>query len=195
MTASGQVEEPQVAAEPEGQLVETRRARLKEWFAHRSMPMRAGHLAKLMRGDAPFGEGVARRLEKDYKMPPGYLDGEGTVPAMTFGDKIRRLRIEGRLTQGQLAAHIGVTQTAVAAWENGVREVTTDNLLKLAEVLGFDASELAGNARKPLGDTEELRLLAAFRALPKGRRPLAIKLMEALVTSGLDEEKQLRGAG
>ena len=180
MTASGQVEEPQVAAEPGEQLVETRRARLKEWFVHRSMPMRAGHLAKLLRGDAPFGEGGARRLEKDCKMPVRYLDGEGTIPAPTFGDKIRRLRIERRLTQGQLAAHVGVTQTAVAAWENGVREVATDNFLKLAEALDLDASELARNARKVLGDTEDVRLLAAFRALPKDRRLTAVKLVEAL---------------
>ena len=144
------------------------------------MPMRAGHLAKLMRGETPFGEGVARRLEKDYKMPAQYLDGEGTVPALTFGDKIRRLRRERGLTQQQLAAYVGVTQTAVAAWENGIREVATDNLLKLAEALDFDASELAGNARKALGDTEEVRLLAAFRALPKERRLTAIKLVEAL---------------
>lgn len=181
MTASGQVEEPQVTAEPEEQLVETRRARLKEWFAHRSMPpVRAGHLAKLMRGDAPFGHGIARRLEKHYKMPAGYLDGEGTIPAPTFGDKIRSLRRKRGLTQGQLAAYVGVTQTAVAAWENGIREVARDNLLNLAEALDFDASELARNARKPLGDAEELQLLAAFRALPKERRLTAIKFVEAL---------------
>ena len=100
-----------------------------------------------------------------------------------FGDTVRRLRKERGLTQGQLAAHVGVSQTAVSAWECGIREVATDNFLKLAEVLDFDISELAANARKALGDAEEVRLLAAFRALPKERRLTAIKLVEALTLS------------
>lgn len=38
---------------------------------------------------------------------------------------------------------VGVTQTAVAAWESGKREVPKgDNLLKLAEALGFEPGEL-----------------------------------------------------
>ncbi|MGL9721778.1 hypothetical protein [Symbiopectobacterium sp.] len=54
---------------------EIRRKRLKEWFSDRSLPTREkSFLSQLTTGKASFGERAARRIERDYGMPDGYLD-------------------------------------------------------------------------------------------------------------------------
>ena len=114
-------------------------------------------------------------------MPRGHLDGIDKAEMQSFGDRIRTLRKERDLTQLQLAEYVGVTQTAVAAWESGKREVPKgDNLLKLAEALGFEAGELMATHVSRKEASEEVLLLAAFRSLPKERQLIAIKLVEAL---------------
>lgn len=64
---------------------ENRRIRLRAWFANRSLPANEkSYLSQLIGGKASFGEKAARRLEKDYKMGPGYLD----EPAGETGAKV-----------------------------------------------------------------------------------------------------------
>jgi transcriptional regulator with XRE-family HTH domain len=115
-------------------------------------------------------------------MPRGYLDGLDTTGMQSFGERIRTLRKERDLTQLQLAEYVGVSQTAVAAWETGKRAVPKgDNLLNLAAALGFDAGELLTTTGQSTKESiEEVHLLAAFRSLPKDRQLIAIKLVEAL---------------
>ena len=173
----GQVEQPQM------ELMAIRREKLKEWFANQTLPRKEkSALSQLMLGKEVFGPRVARRLERDYGMPRWYLDGIDTAEMQSFGDRIRTLRKERDLTQIQLAEYVGVSQTAVGAWESGKREMPKgDNLLKLAEALGFEAAELMGTSREGSKESiEEVHLLAAFRALTKERQLIAIKLVEAL---------------
>jgi len=101
---------------------------------------------------------------------------------ITFAERVKQLRKESGLTQQQVADYIGVTQATVGNWETGVREVPNgDNLLKLAEVFGLNHVEFMRTGRKAAhGSTEEAQLLAAFRVLPKERKLIAIKLLEAL---------------
>lgn len=171
------------AEHPQVERMAIRRERLKEWFANQTLPRKEkSTLSQLILGKEVFGPRVARRLERDYGMPRGYLDGVDTVEMQSFGDRVRTLRKERELTQLQLAEYVGVTQTAVAAWESGKREVPKgDNLLKLAEALGFEAGELMATTQKSAKEAiEEVHLLAAFRALTKERQLIAIKLVEAL---------------
>lgn len=58
-------------------IIEIRRARLRDWFADRTLPAREkSYISQLIHGKASFGEKAARRLEADYGMPRLYLDGE-----------------------------------------------------------------------------------------------------------------------
>ena len=58
-------------------------------------------------------------------------------------------------------------------------------MAKLAEGLGIDVAELLGATSKRVDDlVEEFHLLVAFRALPKERQLIAIKLVEALKPAG-----------
>ncbi|WP_340615181.1 hypothetical protein [Xenorhabdus thailandensis] len=52
-----------------------RQQRLKDWFSDKTLPEKEkSYLSQLMNGKASFGEKAARRLERDYHMPEGYLD-------------------------------------------------------------------------------------------------------------------------
>jgi len=74
---------------------------------------------------------------------------------------IRKLRRMADLTQGQLAATLGVHAMTVNRWERGQAMPSSDNLLKLAAIFGLDASKitLAGQCtaasipgQVPIGD-------------------------------------------
>jgi hypothetical protein len=58
------------------EISDIRRAKLKQWFEKRAIPPKEkSYLSQLMTGTASFGERAARRLERDYGMDKGYLDG------------------------------------------------------------------------------------------------------------------------
>jgi|SRR3569833_34253 len=168
---------------PDRVLMTVRQSKLKEWFDGKPMPRKEkGYLGQLLLGKEVFGSHAARRIEREYGMPSGYLDGIEVFDGMTFPERIKALRLRRGLTQEQLAIFVGVTQTAVATWENGKRAIPRGNhLIRLGEALGFDAKELFGMVQgEQCGSAAEVRLLAAFRALPEDYQRIAIKLVEAL---------------
>ncbi len=56
---------------------DVRRSQLKKWFSSHKIPEKEkSYISQLISGKSSFGEKAARRLEKDYKMPPKYLDSE-----------------------------------------------------------------------------------------------------------------------
>lgn len=57
-------------------------------------------------------------------------------------DNIRELRQKQGLSQQQLADKLGVSQQAVAQWENGERKPRTEKLQLLAEILHCTIDEL-----------------------------------------------------
>jgi transcriptional regulator with XRE-family HTH domain len=70
-----------------------RRARLREWFATRTLPSREkSYLSRLMGGHASFGEKAARRLERDYGMGDGYLDVEPSANGLSGPPSSKRDR-------------------------------------------------------------------------------------------------------
>ena len=55
---------------------------------------------------------------------------------------IKTLRLNKRLTLGQLATLLEVDQTAVSQWETGVSAPRADKLPELAKILGCTIDEL-----------------------------------------------------
>lgn len=65
-------------------MTDNRRARLKEWFADKTLPTKEkSYLSQLMGGKASFGEKAARRIESTYSMPAGYLDEASNQPVVS----------------------------------------------------------------------------------------------------------------
>ena len=58
--------------------------------------------------------------------------------ATGFGPFLRQLRAEAGLSQEQLAARLGTTQSAVARWERGRGRPRLETLERLAVVLQAD---------------------------------------------------------
>lgn len=172
-----------IADHPDRVLMTLRQSKLKAWFDGKPIPRKEkSYIGQLLLGKEVFGSHAARRIEREYGMPSGYLDGIETFDNMDFPERIKTLRLRRGLTQGQLAIFVGVSQTAVAAWENGKRAVPRgSHLLRLGEALGFEAKDLFGMSQgEQFGSAAEVRLLAAFRALPDDHQRIAIKLIEAL---------------
>ena len=50
-----------------------------------------------------------------------------------FGVAVKELRIDRKLTQGQLAKELGVLERTVSFWENGKRECDLATLVKICD--------------------------------------------------------------
>jgi len=72
-----------------------------------------------------------------------------------MGHFISELRKEKKLTQKELAEHLGVTDKAVSKWERGLSYPDISLLSKLSHVLGVTASELL-NSQKAEPSTPEV---------------------------------------
>ena len=52
------------------------------------------------------------------------------------------------MTQSELAELLGITQGAVAQWENGLTHPAFERLAQVAEVLGITVDEIASTGQK-----------------------------------------------
>jgi transcriptional regulator with XRE-family HTH domain len=116
---------------------------------------------------------------------------------MSFSARIRRARLNAKLTQAMLATQLHVRRSAVSHWESiaGNRPTAT-NLAEIAVVTGVRHEWLAtGRGPMCIGEQDqasalvlsefaqddlESRLLQALRRLPMRRRQLIVDLVEGL---------------
>ena len=73
-----------------------------------------------------------------------------------FGEKLRRLRKQKRLTQKQLAALIGVQHTMISFYELGDRIPSPEVIIKLSSVLHVSSDYLLGLEKKETVDISGL---------------------------------------
>ena len=59
-----------------------------------------------------------------------------------FCETMKTLRKQRGLNQEQMAETLGVSAQAVSKWENGTADLSTANLLALAQLFGVPAEEL-----------------------------------------------------
>ena len=65
-----------------------------------------------------------------------------TNESIAFGQRLRELRAEGRVSQDQLAHRTGIHSTAIGRMERGAREPRQKTILRLAEGLGVHPGQL-----------------------------------------------------
>ena len=63
---------------------------------------------------------------------------------ITIGENIRRLRLERKMTQEQLAEVLNVTNAAVSKWERGDSLPDITMLFPIAEFFGVSVDNLMG---------------------------------------------------
>ncbi|MBE6901214.1 MAG: helix-turn-helix transcriptional regulator [Ruminococcaceae bacterium] len=93
---------------------------------------------------------------------------------MVYGlyEKIKNLRVHSGMSQVQLAERLGITKSAVNAWESGTNSPSLSYIIKLAQVFGVSTDYL-------LGVNERLTVdITNLDELQKQAVTLMIKLFE-----------------
>lgn len=63
---------------------------------------------------------------------------------MTFGEKLKKARLENDMSGKDLAKKIGVSDTSIFTWEKDQAEPLFFNVCMLSQVLGLSLNYLAG---------------------------------------------------
>ncbi len=87
------------------------------------------------------------------------------------------LEANPQITQGKIAAAVGMSQTWVSQFKSGDQDADLDQLAAIAEVFGHTLMELID--LRP--DPKERALLDVYRSLRPEARDLAVKMLEAMV--------------
>lgn len=74
----------------------------------------------------------------------------------TLPEQIKKLRASKKMTLAVMAERIGVTTSAIAAYENGNRTPSLDVLVKIARLFNVTTDNLLGCTNKDLIDLSDL---------------------------------------
>lgn len=121
---------------------------------------------------------------------------------MKLGDRIRQLRDQTGLTQGQLASLSAVSQGYLSQLENGeVKNPSAAVLLRLAQAINIEADDLFEAAGYPTvrtlrrvyqdyADTIDANLLRYLAGLPRDKQRRLLSLLQGIedVVGGTGEE-------
>ncbi|CAM3505626.1 DNA-binding helix-turn-helix protein [Streptococcus pluranimalium] len=61
-----------------------------------------------------------------------------------FASRLKELRKKHGLTQKEIAKLIGISQSSYSNWENGNREPSLENVVRLAKLFGVTTDYLLG---------------------------------------------------
>lgn len=73
-------------------------------------------------------------------------------------DKIKKLRDENDITQSELAKALGVTTSAVSAWEKGINEPRMGAVHKIAQYFNVTKSYLVNDEDSPIYDQKAITI-------------------------------------
>ena len=96
--------------------------------------------------------------------------------------KLKDLRTSKKMTQNELAQMLGVTQQAVARWENGRSEPDATTLNWLATFFDVSVDYLLGNKNesvRPLS-REQKNLLTDFESLTRDGQNMILGILNSL---------------
>ena len=88
----------------------------------------------------------------------------------SFGDILRKIRIEKDISQEELATLLGTTKQVISRYENNQRSPKVSIVADYAEKLGIPISDLIGEKQEaqsilPPPDAQEAELLSIYRDL------------------------------
>ena len=116
-----------------------------------------------------------------------------TIDDKEIGLRIRAMRIDKKISQGDLATKLGVSFQQIQKYEKGSNRVSATRLMKIAQVLKTTPHDLMGwDGVGKIGtiatfDAESYKLARIFVKLPDRTKPA----IRALISSLLTSEKQV----
>lgn len=75
---------------------------------------------------------------------------------VNFGDKLKKLRIEKKLTQKQVSERVGLAISAISSYESGSRYPSYDVLIKYARMFHVSTDYLLGLEKHQTLDVSDL---------------------------------------
>ena len=94
-----------------------------------------------------------------------------------LGSKIRKYRQAAGLSQKELASRLGISNSRVSNWEQGINRPDADMLADICRVLEGSPSDLLGvTLTDDEFSSEERALIAAYRAKPDVQQAVKILL-------------------
>lgn len=91
-----------------------------------------------------------------------------TVRMTTFGNRFRDARLHKGMTQDELADRLGITKSAISAWENDRETPAFDKLVAIRKELEVSIDELAiGEVGQPLRAQESIASYLPPRDMPR----------------------------
>ena len=119
------------------------------------------------------------------------MDDRPSTIDTAIGAAIRAARFSRGLTQGDLAARIGVTRAAIASYETGRRKILAETLLRIAHLCGqplsFFDPDTSTVATRPVAATtspQQSAIQAVVQALEL--RPDAISRVLETLEAAID---------
>ena len=107
---------------------------------------------------------------------------------IALGIRIAKLRKESHITQVQLAETLGISQSAMNAYELGHRRVPMSALSTLARTLGVSPEDLLGETNETTrkrGPAPKLQQhMERISQLPKPRQRMVMEMLEAVLAQG-----------
>lgn len=114
--------------------------------------------------------------------------------------KLHELRVEKKISQGEAAKALNITQQALSRYERGERELGYAALIKFANYFDVSVDYLLGNSTyfypdavkkgAPELSDDERELLRLFRALPPEYQELALTNLRTWTGEGKHSQKK-----
>jgi transcriptional regulator with XRE-family HTH domain len=106
----------------------------------------------------------------------------------TFGERLQFLREQAKLTQREVAQQLGISQPSYAAWERHNVALTTDQLRKLAQILGVEVENFFTTDDQPRRNGPVGRARKTFEtisSLPRSRQKQILDVVDILMRKDL----------
>lgn len=115
---------------------------------------------------------------------------------MNMGERLRELRLRRKISQEEVAKHIGITRSAYSHYEINNRQPVYDTLIKLAAFFDVSLDYIIGGAQHTAPsdhsvapDTREM--LSLFQHMNQEQRKKSLSLMSDLIR----QEHRADGSG
>lgn len=100
--------------------------------------------------------------------------------------KAKQIARDRGLLQVELAARMGVSQTAISNWLSGKRSPKPAELQRLAGVIGVSLNELFSDDAAYVTDRAEVEIISLLREMDEEQRETAMRLVKALSPTQTD---------
>ncbi|MFS0722565.1 helix-turn-helix domain-containing protein [Paenibacillus sp. 1P07SE] len=102
---------------------------------------------------------------------------------MTMGDRLRELRLRKKLSQEEVARHIGITRSAYSHYEINNRQPVYDTLIKLSVFFQVSLDYIIGGepSRDEQMNPDTLEVIRLFNTMSKDQRKQSISRMREMI--------------